>query len=66
MKFKSQKSKATQTSHGSAPFDDLKVVDLITDGLQVALLREMRQQSLDTAVKLFFTFKLAKKTKSGC
>lgn len=39
------------------------MVNLFTDGLQIALLWETRQQSLHTAVELLFTIKLERKEK---
>lgn len=41
-------------------------MDLVADGLQVALLWEMRQQGLHAAVELFFAFKLKNKTFKPC
>lgn len=59
--FLTQPIKRHAVAHGSVPFGDFKVVDLVTDGLQVTLLWEARQQSLDATAVLFFTFKLDKK-----
>lgn len=42
----------------TAPFCNLEVVDLIADGLQVALLGQTRQQRLHAVVELLFAIKL--------
>lgn len=47
----------------TAPFCNLEVVDLITDGLQVALLGQTRQQRLHAVVELLFAIKLDGKEK---
>lgn len=47
----------------TAPFCNLEVVDLITDGLQVALLGQTRQQRLHAVVELLFAVKLDGKEK---
>lgn len=51
-------------THPNAPFCNFEMVDLIADGLQVALLGETRQQSLHTAVELLLTIKLGREIKS--
>lgn len=48
----------------NVPFCDFELVDLIADGLQVALLGETRQQSLHTAVELLLAIKLRREMKS--
>lgn len=40
-------------------------MDLVADGLQVALFGETTEQSLHAAVELVFAFKLERKRKSG-
>lgn len=50
-------------THATAPFSDLEVVDLVTDGLQVALLGQPRQQSLHAVVELLFAVELEGKKK---
>lgn len=49
----------------TAPFCNLEVVDLITDGLQVALLGQTRQQRLHAVVELLFAIKLEGKGKKN-
>lgn len=52
-----------KTSCSNAPLCDFEMVNLVADGLQVALLGETGQQSLHAAVELPFTIKLEAKEK---
>ena len=54
---------ACKFTYANAPFVKFVMVDLITDGFQVALLWERGQKSLHAAVELLFTIKLKNKEK---
>lgn len=48
---------------GYVLFHDFEMVQLVADGLQVALLGQARQEGLHAAVELVFTVKLGRERK---
>lgn len=52
-----------QRRRGYVLFDDFEMVQLVTYGLQVALLGQVRQQALHAAVELVFVVKLGRERK---